>query len=470
MQKTKIIVTLGSSSNNKDTIRELIKNGMNVARINFFHNSHEEIESLVKILKELDEELGTTTAILGDIRDCKIRTNKFLYKSVKLNTNDYFSFLCGSEILGDNTRCSISSSYLHENLNIGDKLFIDNGLISFEVVEILGREIKCLITDGGILSENKQINIPGYKTSSVITELIEKDIKLACNLGMNFISCSAIRTGADCLKYRDMVIEYGGTNTNLICEIENSDAVYNIDDILNSCYGIIISRGELGIDIPIEKIPFIQKDLIKKCNKLNKVVIVSTQVLSSMDNFPRPTRAESSDVFNAVLDGTNALMLTRTTAIGNYPLETLKTLKSLLEYSEKYLDFKQYFKNFSHDVILDHDSLIASSVAEMSSKFPTKAIIVGTSDGMLPRNISKYRPNAPIIAITNSKDVAKSLCLNFGVTPFIYNKFDSPEEFMEESRNIALNNGFGKKYDTILVLIDNKTFSWKTDYLKIVNL
>ncbi len=470
MQKTKIIATLGSSSNNKDTIRELIKNGMNVARINFFHSSHEDIKSIVRILNELDEELGTTTAILGDIRDSKIRTNKFLYKSVKLNTNDYFSFLCGSEILGDNTRCSINSSYLHENLNIGDKLFIDNGLLSFEVVEILGREIKCLITNGGIISENKQINIPRYKSPSLITELIEKDIELACNLGMNFISCSSVRNGADCLKYRDMVIECGGTNTNLICEIENSDAVSNIDDILASCYGIIISRGELGIDIPIEKIPFIQKDLIKKCNKLNKVVIVSTQVLSSMYTFPRPTRAESSDVFNSVLDGSTALMLTRTTSTGNYPLETLKTLKKLLEDSEKYLNHKQYLKLFFDDLILDHDSLMASSVAEISNKFPTKAIIVGTSDGLLPRDISKYRPDAPIIAVTNNKDVAKSLCLNFGVTPFIYDKFDSPEEFMEEARNIALNNGFGKKYDTILVLTANKTFSWKNDNLKIVNL
>ncbi|MGG7097127.1 pyruvate kinase [Clostridium sardiniense] len=470
MQKTKMIVTLGSSINSKDTIGELIKNGMNVARINFFHSSYEEIKSLVKILNELDEELGTTTAILGDIRDSKIRTNKFLNKNAKLNTNDYFSFLCGSEILGDNTRCSISSSYLHENLNIGDKLYIDNGLISFEVVEILGREIKCLITDGGVISENKQINIPTLKNPSIITELMEKDIEFACNIGMNFISCSAVRTGADCLKYRDMVIEYGGPNIKLICEIENSDAVDNIDDILNSCYGIIISRGELGIDIPVEKIPFIQKDLIKRCNKLNKIVIVSTQVLSSMDTFPRPTRAESSDVFNAVLDGTTALMLTRTTAIGNYPLDTLKTLKRLLKDSEKHLDYKKYFKIFSNDIILDYDSLMASSVAEVSNKFPTKAIIVGTSNGVLPRSISKYRPDAPIIAITDNQDVAKSLSLNFGVTPFIYDKFDSPEEFMEEARNIALNNGLAKKYDTILVLTANKTFSWKNDNFKIVNL
>lgn len=470
MQKTKMIVTLGSSSNNKDTIRKLIKNGMNVARINFFHHSYEEMKSIVRILNELDEELDTTTAILGDIRDSKIRTNKFLNKGAILNTNDYFSFLCGSEILGDTTRCSISSSYLHEVLNIGDKLFIDNGLISFEVVEIIGREIKCLITDGGVISENKQINIPKLKLPSIITELMEKDIEFACKIGMNFISCSAVRTGTDCLRYRDMVIEYGGANTKLICEIENTDAVDNIDDILNSCYGIIMSRGELGIDIPVEKIPFIQKDLIKKCNKLNKISIVSTQVLSSMDTFPRPTRAESSDVFNSVLDGATALMLTRTTAMGNYPLETLKTLKKILEDSEKYLDYKEFFKIFSSDVILDYDNLMASSVAEISNKFPTKAIIVGTYNGMLPRSISKYRPDAPIIAVTDNKYIAKSLCLNFGVTPFIYDKFDSPEEFMEEARNIALNNGLAKKYDTILVLTANKTFSWKNDNFKIVNI
>lgn len=469
MQKTKMIVTIGPSIKDKNKLKRLIKEGMNVARINFYHHSYDEIEKLVSSIRELDEELNTSTAILGDIRDCKIRTNEFINGSAFLKSGDEFSFLCGSEILGDNTRCSITTSYLHENLHIGDKVYIENGLMSFKVTEIIGREIKCTVIDGGIISAYKQLNIPNFKHPSSIYKRIENDIEFACNISLDFISASCVENGTDALEYRDKILEYGNNKTKLMCEIENSESVTNIDSILDGCYGVIISRGELGIDMPVERIPFIQKEIIKKCNIRNKVSIVSTQVLSSMAYFPRPTRAESSDVFNAALDGADAIMLTRTTSIGNYPLETLTTLRKILCDSENHMNFAKYIKPFSNN-ISDYDNLMASSVAEISNKFPIKAIIIGTVDGRLPKYISKYRPKAPIIAVTNNKNVARSFGLEFGVTPFVYTDFESKKTFMEEARNLALNKGFAKKYDTILVLTADKTFSWKSDTLEIVNI
>lgn len=471
MQKTKIIATIGKSSNSRENLKELIERGMNGARINFYHHSYEEIKNIAEIIRDLDNELNTLTSLIGLIRDNKIRTKDFENESCEVNTGDTFTFLCGSDTLGNSSHCSISSDYLQDEIKVNDIIFIDNGAIQFKVLEVIRREIKCTTLIGGTLFKNMQLTIPNCPVSSpLINDEIEMDIELACNLGFDFICCSSINTREDAELYKDLTFKHGKNILKLLSVIENNSSVTNIDDIIDISDGIIISRGALSINTPPLSIPFIQKDIIKKCNLSNKICIVSTEVLSSMSDFPRPTRAEVSDVYNSVLDGVDAVILTNTTSSGSYVADTCTTLKKILVNSEKHLNFEEYKKLFSNDLILDYDSLMASSVADISNKFPAKAIIVGTNNGKLPRNISKYRPKAPIIAVTNNKAVGRTLSIQFGIIPFIYKDFEDKDKFMDEARSIALNYGFAKKLDTIIVLTASKSISWKSDNLKIVSI
>ena len=471
MQKTKIIATLGESIQNKRTLKEIIKNGVNGISINFFNYSYEDIQKVVKDIRDIDKELDTLTSLIAVIKDNKIRTKDFKEKSYEIKAGDYFTFLCGSELVGDNTHCAITNNYLYEKVNIDDIIFIDNGALQFKVCDIVRREIRCKALVSGTISKNKQITIKNTIINSpLINDEIEKDIEFACMEGFDFLSCSSIKTKSDVEKYKDLAFNYSNGLVKVISRIENIDSVNNIDEIVDLSDGIIISRGQLSVTVPVEQIPFIQKDIIKKCNKKNKLVIVSTQILSSMTENPRPTRADVSDVYNLVSDGIDAVILTTTTMYGLYPIETVLMLKKILKDSENNLDYEEYKNSFSNDLILDYDSLMASSVADISNKFPAKAILVGTKDGHLARSISKYRPKAPIIAVTNNESVGRYLSIQFGIVPFIYKDFEDKEKFIEEARNIAINYGLAKKLDTILILASSNSISFKSDNLKIVTI
>lgn len=471
MQKTKIIATLGESIQNKRTLKEIIKNGVNGISINFFNYSYEDIQKVVKDIRDIDKELDTLTSLIAVIKDNKIRTKDFKEKSYEIKAGDYFTFLCGSELVGDNTHCAITNNYLYEKVNIDDIIFIDNGALQFKVCDIVRREIRCKALVSGTISKNKQITIKNTIINSpLINDEIEKDIEFACKEGFDFLSCSSIKTKSDVEKYKDLAFNYSNGLVKVISRIENIDSVNNIDEIVDLSDGIIISRGQLSVTVPVEQIPFIQKDIIKKCNKKNKLVIVSTQILSSMTENPRPTRADVSDVYNLVSDGIDAVILTTTTTYGLYPIETVLMLKKILKDSENNLDYEEYKNSFSNDLILDYDSLMASSVADISNKFPAKAILVGTKDGHLARSISKYRPKAPIIAVTNNEAIGRYLSIQFGIVPFIYKDFEDKEKFIEEARNIAINYGLAKKLDTILILASSNSISFKSDNLKIVTI
>lgn len=471
MQKTKIIATLGESIQNKRTLKEIIKNGVNGISINFFNYSYEDIQKIVKDIRDIDKELDTLTSLIAVIKDNKIRTKDFKEKSYEIKAGDYFTFLCGSELVGDNTHCAITNNYLYEKVNINDIIFIDNGALQFKVCDIVRREIRCKALVSGTISKNKQITIKNTIINSpLINDEIEKDIEFACKEGFDFLSCSSIKTKSDVEKYKDLSFNYSNGLVKVISRIENIDSVNNIDEIINLSDGIIISRGQLSITVPVEQIPFIQKDIIKKCNKKNKLVIVSTQILSSMTENPRPTRADVSDVYNLVSDGIDAVILTTTTTYGLYPIETVLMLKKILKDSENNLDYEEYKNSFSNDLILDYDSLMASSVADISNKFPAKAILVGTKDGHLARNISKYRPKSPIIAVTNNEAIGRYLSIQFGIIPFIYKDFEDKDKFIEEARNIAINYGLAKKLDTILIIASGNNISFKSDNLKIVTI
>lgn len=471
MQKTKIIATLGESIQNKRTLKEIIKNGVNAISINFFNYPYEDIQKIVKDIRDIDKELNTLTSLIAVIKDNKIRTKDFKEKGYEIKAGDYFTFLCGSELVGDNTHCAITNNYLHEKVNIDDIIFIDNGALQFKVCDIVRREIRCKALVSGTIAKNKQITIKNTVINSpLINDDIEKDIEFSCIEGFDFLSCSSIKTKSDVEKYKDLAFNYSNGLVKVISRIENIDSVNNIDDIMDLSDGIIISRGQLSVTVPVEQIPFIQKDIIKKCNRKNKLVMVSTQILSSMTKNPRPTRADVSDVYNLVSDGIDAAILTTTTTYGLYPIETVLMLKKILKDSESNLNYEEYKNSFSNDLILDYDSLMASSVADISNKFPAKAILVGTKDGHLARSISKYRPKSPIIAVTNNESVGRYLSIQFGIIPFIYKDFEDKDKFIEEARNIAINYGLAKKLDTILILASSNSISFKSDNLKIVTI
>lgn len=470
MQKTKVIATLNKSNFNKESLKTLINHGMNVARINLLHYSYDEAKLAVKLLKEVDEELNTITAILINIKDNKIRTNSFINSGFALKKGQNFSFLCGSEIIGDDTRCSISNSYLHKILSPSDKLFIDNGLIQFEVIEIQGREIKCKVIVPGFISANKQLNCSKIKEQKpLITTLMEKDIEFACNIGADFISVSSVRTKSDILLYFDKILEYRKSSmTQLLCNVENIDCIKNIDDILSFCDGIIICRNEMGITIKYEEIPAIQKNIINKCIKNNKISIVANQILSSMITFNKPNRSEISDIFTIISDNADGVMLTRSTSIGNNPIEVLDTLCKLLKDGENKLEIKNKILEECINKTLGYDDIMYSSIVNMANNFPTKAILINTLDGKMIKSISKYRPKANIIAITPNKEVARSLLLQYGVTPFVYNDFISDNKFLDDCRNFVLKNKIANRLDTIIVLTSNRDSSFKDNTLKIM--
>lgn len=471
MQKTKIIATLGESIQNKRTLKEIIKNGVNAISINFFNYSYEDIQKIVKDIRDIDKELHTLTSLIAVIKDNKIRTKGFKEKSYEIKAGDYFTFLCGSELVGDNAHCAITNDYLYEKVNIDDIIFIDNGALQFKVCDIVRREIRCKALVSGTIAKNKQITIKNTVINSpLVNDDIEKDIEFACTEGFDFLSCSSIKTKSDVEKYKDLAFNYSNGLVKVISRIENIDSVNNIDEIVDLSDGIIISRGQLSVTVPVEQIPFIQKDIIKKCNRKNKLVMVSTQILSSMTENPRPTRADVSDVYNLVSDGIDAAILTTTTTYGLYPIETILMLKKILKDSESNLNYEEYKNSFSNDLILDYDSLMASSVVDISNKFPAKAILVGTKDGHLARSISKYRPKSPIIAVTNAEAVGRYLSIQFGIVPFIYKDFEDKDKFIEEARNIAINYELAKKLDTILIIASGNSISFKSDNLKIVTI
>lgn len=472
MQKTKVIVTLNKSNMDKENLKTLINHGMNVARINLLHYSYDEAKLAINNLREADEELNTLTAVLINIHDNKIRTNSFIKNGFNLKKDQYFSFLCGSEIVGDSTRCSISNSYLHKILSPSDKLFIDNGLIQFEVIEINGREIKCKVIVPGFISSNKQLNCSNIKEHTpLITTIMDEDIKFACNVKSNFISVSSVRNKSDMSLYFDKILEYTKNSLpQLLCNIENIDCVNNIDDILNFCDGVIICRSEMGISIKYEEIPYAQKDIINKCIKNNKISIVANQILSSMTEFNKPNRSEISDIFTIISDNANAIMLTKSTSIGKHPVEVLDTLCKLLKDGESKLEIKTILSENYNNKTLSYDEIMSNSIVNMANNFPTKAILISTTNGTVVKEISRYRPNANIIAVTNNKQVAKNLILEYGVTPFIYDDFINDNKFLEDARNFVLKNKIANRLDTVIVLTSDRNSSFKNDTLKIMTI
>ncbi|MEK3881737.1 pyruvate kinase [Paenibacillus sp. PL2-23] len=451
MRKTKIVCTIGPSSESLENTKKLIQAGMNVARLNFSHGDFEEHGNRIKNIGLANAELGTSVAILLDTKGPEIRLGKLKEEPIELVQGDAIT-LTTEEILGDRTRIPVTYSNLPNDLTVGSTVLIDDGLIGLTVEAIEGTEIHCRIVNSGPIKSKKGVNVPGVKISLPgITEKDANDIVFGIQQGVDFIAASFVRKASDVLEIRELLEKHNASHIQIISKIENQEGVDNLDEILEVSDGLMVARGDLGVEIPAEEVPLVQKMMIKKCNRAGKPVITATQMLDSMQRNPRPTRAEASDVANAIFDGTDAIMLSGETAAGKYPVESVQTMSRIAQRAESALEYREIFTKQANAQQTSVTEAVSQSVANSALDLNAKAIVTSTQSGFTARMVSKYRPKAPIIAVTTDPKVMKRLALGWGVFPVQGTDADTTDEMFEIAVKGAMSTGLLTLGDTIVI-------------------
>ncbi|ACX67146.1 pyruvate kinase [Paenibacillus sp. cl141a] len=451
MRKTKIVCTIGPSSESLENTKKLIMAGMNVARLNFSHGDFEEHGNRIKNIRQACEELNKTVAILLDTKGPEIRTGKLEVEPIELVQDEYIT-LTTEEILGDKNRLSITYKELPQDVQVGSTILIDDGLIGLTVVEIQGTEIRCRIVNGGTIKSKKGVNVPGVAISLPgITEKDANDIIFGIEQGIDFIAASFVRKASDVLEIRELLKKHNGEHIQIISKIENQQGVDNLDEILEVSDGLMVARGDLGVEIPAEEVPLVQKRMIEKCNLAGKPVITATQMLDSMQRNPRPTRAEASDVANAIFDGTDAIMLSGETAAGKYPVESVLTMSRIAEKAESALNYRELFLKQRIAQETSVTEAISQSVAISALDLNAKAIISSTESGQTARMVSKYRPQAPIVAVTTQERTLRRLALTWGVTPVKGEQASSTDEMFDYALQGGVKSGLVKEGDLVVI-------------------
>jgi pyruvate kinase len=453
MRKTKIVCTIGPASESVDKLVQLIEAGMNVSRLNFSHGNHEEHAARIKNIREAAERTGKKVGILLDTKGPEIRTNDMENGAIELQTGQE-CILSMKEVLGTPEKFSVTYDRLIEDVHAGAKILLDDGLIGLEVISIdkANNEIKTKVMNSGTLKNKKGVNVPGVSVKLPgITEKDAQDILFGIEQGVDFIAASFVRRATDVLEIRQLLEENNGSHIQIIPKIENQEGVDNINEILEVSDGLMVARGDLGVEIPAEEVPLVQKDLIKKCNTLGKPVITATQMLDSMQRNPRPTRAEASDVANAIFDGTDAIMLSGETAAGQYPVEAVQTMHNIASRAEQALDHKELLSARSKDTEHNITDAIGQSVAHTALNLEVNAIITPTESGHTARMISKYRPKAPIIAATSNDHVLRRLALVWGVYPQLGQKAETTDEMLAIAVEESVNSGLVSHGDLVVI-------------------
>ena len=452
MQKTKMIFTIGPASDNETILTEFIKIGMNVARLNFSHGTHETHKNKIELIKKIRTTINTPTAIMLDIKGPKIRTHNFINDGIQLKAGQNFTFICGKEILGDDNSCSITYEQLYKDVNIGGTILVDDGLLSFEILNIKDNNIICKVLNDGIIKNHKGVNVPNVSINlPSVTEKDKEDLIFGCKMGVDFVAASFVRKASDVLEIRSLLNSHSGENIQIIAKIESQEGVNNIDSILEVADGIMVARGDMGVEIPIEKVPIIQKNIIKKCNAAGKIVITATQMLDSMIRNSLPTRAEACDICNAIFDGTDAIMLSGESASGLYPIEAAKTMSKIAKETECHLDYNYLNQRLKEPAMYDFAEAISYSTCRTSNVLHAKAIVAATNSGSTAKLVSKYKPKCPIIAITPNAEVMRGLSLNFGVFPVLCQEFSTTDDILTEAKTIVKNLNIGHEGDDIIV-------------------
>lgn len=451
MRRTKIVCTLGPASKSVDIIKKMMLAGMNVARINFSHGTYEEHKVIIDNFKKAREELGLPIPLMLDTNGPEIRIGRFENDKVELSKGQEFT-ITTKDIIGNQHIVSVNYKSITEDVSVGNKLLLDDGLIELVVKQVTDTDIICEVKQGGTLSNNKSINIPEVEVDlPVMSEKDIADIKFGIENGFDIIAASFIRRAEDVLEIRKVLNNNGGSDLIIIAKIENWAGVKNVDEIIKVSNGIMVARGDLGVEIPIEEVPIIQKKLIEKCYKLGKPVITATQMLDSMIRNPRPTRAEATDIANAIYDGTSAIMLSGETSIGQYPVESVITMAKIAERAEKSIDYKSRFTMTAFEMGINVTNAISHATCATAHDLGATAIIAVTTSGNTARMISKFRPACPIIATTISERIQRQLNLSWGVIPLLAEKKEESLEVFEQSVDIACKNGLLKRGDLIVI-------------------
>ncbi len=451
MRKTKIVCTIGPVSESKEMLKQLMQAGMNVARLNFSHGDFEEHGNRIKNIREACKELNRTCAILLDTKGPEIRTGVLKEEPIEL-VQDETIILTTEDILGDKHRISVTYEGLPNDVQPGSTILIDDGLIGLKVLSVNGTEIECTIVNGGTIKSKKGVNVPGVKISLPgITEKDANDIKFGIEMGVDFIAASFVRKASDVLEIRDLLDQHEASHIQIISKIENQEGVDNLDEILKASDGLMVARGDLGVEIPAEEVPLVQKRMIQKCNLAGKPVITATQMLDSMQRNPRPTRAEASDVANAIFDGTDAIMLSGETAAGKYPREAVETMSRIAEKAESALPYREIFLKQSNLQQTTVTEAISQAVANSALDLNAKAIVTSTESGYTSRMVSKYRPKAPIIAVTPKESVMRRLSLTWGVIPVKGEDATNTDELFRYAIDSAMKTNFIQSGDLIVI-------------------
>lgn len=451
MRKTKIVCTIGPATNDEKVLRELMLAGMDVARINFSHGTHEAAKEIADKIKKVRKELDLPVAILLDTKGPEIRLKKFKNGKIELKEGQTFT-LCTNDIEGDDTCVSITYSNLPNDVAIGSRILIDDGLIELTVASVKNDKIVCVVKNGGVISDNKGVNVPNVELSmSYMSEKDKSDILFGIEQDFDFIAASFCRSAEDALEVRQLLERNGGRDINLIAKIENAQGVENIDEILNVTDGIMVARGDMGVEIDMQDLPVIQKDLIRKTYRAGKRVITATQMLDSMTRNPRPTRAEISDVANAIYDGTSAIMLSGETAMGKYPIEAVKTMVSIAERTESDIDYVKRLKNMDFVNDFDVTNAISHATCTTAHDLGAAAIIALTYSGGTARQISRFRPKCPIIAPTLSEKARRQLNLSWGVVPMMSKVAANSDELFDSAVDEAEAMNLVKNGDLVVI-------------------
>lgn len=451
MRKTKIICTLGPASSNIETLRALLCSGMDAARFNFSHGTHESHLALLNTLREACAAEGKTVATILDTKGPEIRIGTFADGHITLTAGDSFT-LTPKDVPGSQSRVSITYADLANDLHIGNRILVDDGLIELQVTGISGSDILCTVITGGPLSNNKSINIPDVSISLPgLTSRDRSDIKFAVEQDFDYIAVSFVRSAADVLAVRELLHSFGNNDIRLIAKIENREGVNNLGEIIEAADGIMVARGDLGVEVPMEEIPHLQKEMIRQGVIAGQPVIVATQMLDSMIRNPRPTRAEVSDIANAVYDYASCVMLSGETASGKYPVEALKTMARTVEEAENHIDYKKRFREEQFSLGGSVTNAISRASCAAAFDLDVDAIVSVTQSGLTPRMLSRFKPSCPICAATVSEKVYRQLRLSWGIYPTLTPTANNTDDLFSGAVAVCTEAGYLKEGNLIVV-------------------
>lgn len=436
MRKTKIICTIGPASDNEETLIAMMEAGMNVARCNFSHGNHEQHKARMDMIKKVREELNLPVAIMLDTKGPEYRIGLFENDEIILKSGDKFIFTT-DEVMGDQTKVTVSYKNLCEELEVGDSILVNNGLVSFKVLKIQNHDILTEVVNGGKISNRKSMSFPTKHLKQVFLSDADKaDLLFGIEQDVDYVAASFVSCKQDMIDMRTFLDEHGGQDIEIIAKIENRFGVDNIEEICEIADGIMVARGDLGVEVPFIEVPSIQKHLIKKCRLMGKIVITATEMLESMIQNPRPTRAEISDVANAVYDGTSAIMLSGESASGKYPVEATKNMAKIAEFTESKINYEKLFKETNFEIRNTIDA-VSHATCDMAMDINAKAIVVSSVSGRTVRMVARFRAPVDILGVTTSEKVWYKLALSWGVTPAIAGKFEHTTPMFNNALNLA---------------------------------